>query len=53
MLDPDLVMKARQEKLGHIRKHNIYKKVPRAMCLRESGKQPVNTGWAETNKRDA
>ena len=40
----------RREEVEYIRRHKIYVRVPREVCLRETGKAPVKTGWAETDK---
>ena len=33
-----------------MRKHQVYVRVPRSQCWAETGKAPLKTGWAETNK---
>ena len=48
-LDPELCAKARREG-EYIRRHLMYVRVPREVCLRETGKTPIKTGWAETDK---
>ena len=40
-LDPKLCAKARREEVEYIRRHK---------CTRETGKAPIKTGWAETDK---
>ena len=52
-LDPRLVTEGREEEMGYGRKHQVYVRVPREMCWRETGKAPVKTGWADTNKGTA
>ena len=49
-LDPELCAKARREEVGYIRRHKMYVRGPREVCLRETGKAPIKTGWAETDK---
>ena len=49
-LDPGLVVRAREEEMGYVRKHSVYTKVPTAQCWRDTGKAPVKTGWVDTNK---
>ena len=31
-------------------KHAVFEKVPMSQCLKETGKNPIKTGWADTNK---
>ena len=50
-LDPELCAQARREEVEYIRRHKMYTRVPRETCLRETGKAPIKTGWAETDKR--
>ena len=52
-LNKDLVTAAREEEMSYVRKHGVYLRVPRSVCLRETGKQPIKTGWADTNKGTA
>ena len=33
-----------------MRRHKMYVRVPREVCSRETGKAPIKTGWAETDK---
>ena len=49
-LDLELCAKARREEVEYIRRHKMYVRVPREVCLRETGKAPIKTGWAETDK---
>ena len=49
-LDPELCAKARREEVEYTRRHKTYVRVPREVCLRETGKAPIKTGWAETDK---
>ena len=49
-LDPVLVRKAREEEMQYVKKHAVYEKVPMTQCWKETGKNPIKTGWADTNK---
>ena len=49
-LDPELCAKARRQMVECIRRHKMYTRVPRETCLRETGKAPIKTGRAETDK---
>ena len=49
-LDPELCAKARREEVEYIRRHKMYTRVPRETCPRETGRAPIKTGWAETDK---
>ena len=49
-LDSTLVANARREELEYIRGHAVHERVLRAACWEETGKAPINTGWADTNK---
>ena len=49
-LDPDLCSQARREEVECIRRHKMYTRVYRETCSRETGKAPIKTGWAETDK---
>ena len=49
-LDPELCAKARQEEVECIRRHKMCTRVSREVCLRETGRAPLKTGWAETDK---
>ena len=33
-----------------VRKHELYRRAPREMCWRETGRAPIKTGCADTNK---
>ena len=39
-LDLELCVKARREEVEYIRRHKMYVRVPREVCLRETGKAP-------------
>ena len=49
-LDPELCAKARREEVQYILCHKMYTRVSREVCLRETGRAPIKTGWAETDK---
>ena len=51
-LDPELCAKARREEVEveYIRRHKMYVRVPREVCLHEIGEATIKTGWAETDK---
>ena len=49
-LDPELCAKAGHEEVACIRRHKMHVRVPREVCLRETGKASIKTGWAETDK---
>ena len=49
-LDPVLVRKAREEEMQYVKKHAVYEKVPMSQCWKETVKNPIKTGWADTNK---
>ena len=51
-LDPELCAKARREEVEYIRRHKMHVRVPREVCLRETGKAFIKTGWAETDKAE-
>ena len=49
-LDPELCVTVRQEEVEYIRRHKMYTRVSMEVCLRETGRAPIKTGWAETDK---
>ena len=49
MVDPVLIRKAREEEMQHVKKHAVYETVPMSQCWKETGKNPIKTGWADTN----
>ena len=49
-LDLELCAQARREEAEYIRRHKMYTRVTRETCLRETGKAPIKTGWAETDR---
>ena len=44
------VEQIRCEEVEYIHPHKMYTRVPREVCLRETGRAPIKTGWAETDK---
>ena len=46
------VRKARQEELGELKKHGVYRKVPLKECWEATGKEPIGTRWVDVNKGD-
>lgn len=51
-LDKDMAKAAREAQRSAIRRMGIYRKVPREMCIRETGGGPVGTRWVDANKGD-
>ena len=49
-LDPELCAKARREEVEYIRRHKMYTRFAREVCLHETVEAPIKTGWAETDK---
>ena len=49
-LPADLVAEGRALEMEYVRKHGVYERVPRSQCHRETGRPPIRTGWADTNK---
>ena len=60
-MDPVLVRKAREVEMQFVKKHAVCEKVPMSQhavcekvpmsqCWKETGKNPIKTGWADTNK---
>ena len=41
--------KARREEVEYIRRHKMCTRVSGEMCLRETGRAPIKTGWEETD----
>ena len=52
MLDPDLVMEARKAEMVYFKKMNVYEKVPKSECQKETGKAPIGVRWVDVNKQD-
>ena len=36
--------------MQYVKKHAMCEKVPISQCWKETGKNPIKTGWADTNK---
>ena len=36
--------------MQYVKKHAVYERTPMGQCWKETGKNPINTGWADTNK---
>ena len=51
-MDVTLVKAARQEEADYIRRMKLYAKVPISECVKQTGKQPVDTRWIDINKQD-
>ena len=51
-LEPEMVMKARVEEMGYVYKHGVYQPAPVERCREETGHDPLETGWLDTNKGD-
>ena len=49
-MHPVLVRKAREKEMQYVKKHAVFEKVPMSQCWKETGKNPIKTGWADTNK---
>ena len=49
-LDPKMVLAGRREEMQYVRRHQVYQRVPRQQCWAETGRPPIRTGWADTNK---
>ena len=45
-----LIRKAREEEMLYVKKHPVYEKVPMSQCWKETVKNTIKTGWADTNK---
>ena len=52
MLDPELVKEARKAEMVHVKKMNVYEKVLRSECYKETGKVPIGVRWTDVNKQD-
>ena len=48
----ELVLKARAEQLGEVKKFNVYGKVPIQNCWNDTGKDPIGVRWLTINKGD-
>ena len=49
-MDPMLVWKAGEEDMQYVKKHAVHEKVTMSQRWKETGKNPIKTGWADTNK---
>ena len=49
-MDPVLIRKAREEEMPYVKKHAVYEKVSMSQCWKETGKNPIKTGWADMSK---
>ena len=49
-LDPVLIRKAREEEMQYVKKHAVYEKVSTSQCWKETRKNTIKTGGADTNK---
>ncbi len=52
-LNTDLVLKARVEQLGEVRKFQVYDKVPIQNCWNATGTDPIGVRWLNVNKGDS
>ena len=51
-LDPVLIRKASEEKMQYVKNHAVSEKVTMSQGWKETGQNPIKTGWADTNKID-
>ena len=51
-LFPDLVRRAREEEMKHIKDMDVYCKVPITQCIESTGSKPIGTRWVDINKSD-
>ena len=49
-LDPVLIRQAREVETQYVKKHAVYEQVAMSQCWKETGKNPIKTAWADTNK---
>ena len=49
-LDPVLVRKAREEEMQYVKKHAVCEQVPMSQCWKETVKNTIKTGWADTKQ---
>ena len=49
-LDPVLIRKASEEEMQYVKNHAVSEKVPMSQGWKETGQNPIKTGWADTNK---
>ena len=50
LLDVERVKKGRADEMGYVKRHRIYEIRTREECLRVTGRPPIKTGWADTDK---
>ena len=50
MLDPDLVKEATKAEMDCFKKMNVYEKVPKSECHKETGKALTGVLWVDVNK---
>ena len=51
-LRADLVKEARMEEIQEVRRMKDWTKIPRAQCLSETGKKPIQVRWVDRSKKD-
>ncbi len=51
-LDGELIREAKKVEMETFKKHGVYEKVPRQECLENTGKEPVEVKWFDTNEGD-
>ena len=51
-LKPEMVKAARAEEMLYFKKMGVYKKVPKKVCLQETGREPIGVRWVDINKGD-
>ena len=51
-LDPELILKAREEEMEQFRKHEVYEKMKEEVCWAVTGKGPTLARWIDVNKGD-
>ena len=51
-LDKELVLQARAEQIGEVKKFQVYLKVPIQNCWNDTGTDPVGVRWLNVNKGD-
>ena len=52
-LNTGLVKKARREEIVYFKEMKVYEKVPRWLCLQETGSEPIGVRWVDINKGDS
>lgn len=50
VLDSKLVEEARAEEVKEADRMGVWEKVPRAMCIVDTGRPPVGTRWVDVSK---